>query len=819
MIKNYLVTALRNLRRNRLFSLINVLGLSIGISAALVIFLIVRYELSFEQFQPDKDRIYRVVTNMRFAGDAIDNSGVSNPLPDAIRREITGIETSTAFYTAYPKVSIPAQPGILPSSGGKPAVFKSEKNFTYADNNYFTLFPNYRWLAGSPEKALQEPNSAVLSKSRANLYFPGLSPADIIGKHIVYEDTLTTVVTGVIADLDKPTSLNFKEFVSLSSIRHHSPESYRKSTDWNSITSNSQCFLKLSPATKPAQIEAQLAVLRHKYAGKEEAGSHTENHLQPLTDIHFNSRYDALDQPQAHMPTLYGLMLVAVFLLLLGCINFINLTTAQASTRAREIGIRKTLGSSAKQLIAQFLGETFLLTLGSLLISLALTPWLLHIFSDFIPKDLHFAPLRQPGILLFLLALLILVTLLSGFYPALVLSRFKPVLVLKNQIVADTSATRRAWVRKGLTVFQFTIAQCFILAAIIVGRQIHYSINSDLGFRKEAIVTINTPWVFEKKDDHRFVFLQRLRALPGIEQACTGSLPPSDGGAMSQTVTYSDGKKNIPINLQIKYGDSNYFNLYRLKVLAGRAPIPSDTPREYVINETARRYLGFRTPADAVGKMLGGYTIAGVVADFHHASFRTPIQPLALASARNFEFDLLVALRPQTAGGTTWSATLAQAGAIYKQLFPQSDYNYQFLDESIAQFYTGEQNIARLLKWATGLTILVSCLGLAGLVIFTTNSRIKEIGIRKVLGASITGIAALLSRDFVKLLVIAFLIATPIAGWALNRWLGNYAYRAPLSWWIFPLAGLGMITIALLTISIRTIRSAMANPVHALRSE
>jgi ABC-type antimicrobial peptide transport system permease subunit len=467
----------------------------------------------------------------------------------------------------------------------------------------------------------------------------------------------------------------------------------------------------------------------------------------------------------------------------------------------------------------QFLGETFLLTLASLLLSGILTPWLLHVFDDFIPKDLHLDHIWQPDILLFGIVLLITVTLLSGFYPALVLSRFQPVLVLKNQLIADPSATRRTWVRKSLTVFQFTIAQCFVMAAIIVGRQIHYSINSDLGFRKEAIVTINTPWFFEKKDDRRFVFLQRLRALPGIEQACTGSLPPSDDGAMSQTVTYTDGKKNIPIDLQIKFGDSNYVNLYRLKILAGRAPIPSDTPREYVINETARRFLGFKTPADAVGATLGSFPIAGVVADFHHASLRTPIQPLALASARNFEFDLLLALRPQVPGGATWSSTLAQAGAIYKQLFPGSDYHYQFLDESIARFYTGEQKIARLLKWATGLTILISCLGLAGLVIFTTNSRIKEIGIRKVLGASVAGIAALLSKDFVKLLVVAFVIATPIAWWALHKWLDNYAYKAPVSWWIFPLAGIGMTAIALLTMSIRTLRSAMANPVHALRSE
>jgi len=809
MLKSYFRTALRSLRRNSVFSLINVLGLSIGISAALVIFLIVHYEFSFDQFEPDKKEIYRVVSDIRNVNSEINNAGVPLPVPGAVRREVTGIRQCAAFTLTYPKVTI-----------SKNLTFRTQYNTIFTDGNYFALFGNYHWLAGSPKTALLNPRSTVLTQSRAALYFPDITPDKIIGRHIVYNDTMTATVTGVVADLKENTSLSFREFISLATIDVPNREG---AGDWNSVNGNDQLFVKLNPATNKTLIETQLAQLQKKYAKPDPYSlTKTTHHLQPLTNIHFDHRYDGLDQPQAHKPTLYGLMIIAAFLLLLGCINFINLTTAQASQRAKEIGIRKTLGSSVPQLIRQFLGETFFLTLLSLALSLALTPWLLAAFSKYIPKNIHFNAIGQPGILGFLAILLAAVTTLAGFYPALVLSRYNPVLVLKNQAFADGPATRGLWLRKTLTVFQFTIAQFFIIATIVVVHQVHYSINTDLGYKKDAIVTVHTPWNFGEKDTRRPLFLEKLRHVPGVELACTGSFSPAWDGGMSQNLVYRDGKKEIPLSLEIKYGDSNYIKLYRLHLLAGRAPRPADTAREFVINETARKLLGFGTPAEAIGKILGsdpGYPICGVMADFHQASTRAPIHALALGSSKVFEFDFLIGLRPQIPGNPTWAATLAAVGHEFKQLYPESDYSYEFFDETIAKFYSDEQNISHLLTWASGLTILISCLGLAGLVIFTTNSRIKEIGIRKVLGASVTAIATLLSKDFVKLLVMSFVIVTPVAWGAMNKWLDNYAYRAPLSWWIFPLAGIGMMAIALLTMSIRTIRTAMANPITALRND
>jgi len=813
MLRSYFRTALRALWRNRLFSLINILGLSIGLSAALVIYLIVHYEFSFEQFQPDKQNIYRIVSDIRSVNNEINNPGVPQPLPGAVRREVPGIRQCVAISMTYPTVTIP-------TNAAHPAVFKTQRNTIFADGNYFTLFNIYHWLAGSQKTALGNPHSTVLTRSRAAIYFPGLPLNQVIGRHIVYNDTITSTVTGVVDDIKENTSLKFGEFISLATISTPNREG---ADDWNSVNGNDQCFVKLIPGTKKTQIETQLAQLQKKYA-KPDPGNLTKttHRLQALTDIHFDSRYDGLDQPQAHKPTLYGLMIIAAFLLLLACINFINLTTAQASQRAKEIGIRKTLGSSVPQLIRRFLGETFFLTLLSLALTLALTPWILAAFSNFIPGNIHFSSIQQPGIIAFLIILLFAVTGLAGFYPALVLSRYAPVLVLKNQAFTDSPATRSLWLRKTLTVFQFTIAQFFSIATLIVGRQIHYSINSDLGYKKDAIVTVHTPWTFGQKDTRRPLLLEKLRHLPGIELACTGSFSPAWGGGMSQNLVYRDGIKEIPLDLQIKYGDSDYIKLYHLHLLAGRAPKPADTAREFVINETTRKLLGFKTPAEAIGRVLGidpGYPICGVMADFHEASTRKPIQALALGSSKVFQFDFLIGLRPQIPGNPTWAATLAAVGNEFKHLYPETAYSYEFFDETIANFYTEEQNTSLLLEWAAGLTILISCLGLAGLVIFTTNSRIKEIGIRKVLGASVTAIATLLSKDFVKLLAISFVIVTPIAAWAMNKWLDNYAYRAPLSWWIFPLAGIGMMAIALLTLSIRTIRTAMANPITALRND
>jgi putative ABC transport system permease protein len=813
MLRNYFKTAFRTIRHNKLFSLINIFGLSIGISSALVIYLIVRYEFGFDQFEQNGDRIFRVVSDLKMSGEPFYTPGVPDPLPEAARKDLTGLEEATHLNLTSATVSVPAGPST------RKATFKQQPNIIYADNHYFRLFNFYQWLAGSPASALKDPFCVVLTEDRARTYFPGTPISDIVGRQLFYDDSIRVTVSGIVKVPAVSTDLTFREFISMTTITTDSSLKKSMSVDyWGGISSASQFFVRLSPGTRPAQIDAQLANLRKKYIGGPTDPANTTIHrLQPLSDLHFNATYGSFDQPQANKSALFGLILVAVFLLLLACINFINLTTALASHRAKEIGIRKTFGSSKQRLVLQFLGETFLLTLLSLILSLFLAPSLLRIFSDFIPPDLHFGLGGPPALYIFLAPLLLVVTLLSGFYPALILSRFRPVLVLKNQLHSSTATTRSAWLRKMLTTFQFVIAQCFIMATLLVGHQIRFSIDSDLGFKKEGIVYFQTPG--HNKENQRSTLLNKIRSLPGVSMVATG-VPPSSSGTGTKSMEYNNGKTTIETQVQVKQGDTNYLALYHIRLLAGRNFRSGDTTRQLIVNQTFARLLGFADPQNAVGKsVVNGkpFPIIGVVADFHQASMHTAIKPLIITCENNGSL-IDVALQAHQAGAG-WNATLAQIQTAYRQLYPENDFSYQFFDERIAKFYASEQRISRLLQWATGLTILISCLGLTGLVIYTTAQRTKEIGIRKVLGASVTGIVTLLTKDYIRLMGIAFLIATPIAWWSMRIWLNDFAYRAPVNWWLFPLSGALLMAIALAAISIRTFRTATANPVDSLRSE
>jgi putative ABC transport system permease protein len=814
MIKKQFIIALRTFRHNKLFSLINILGLSVGISAALVIYLITQYDFSFEKFQKDGSRIYRIVTLSQFSGTSYPNSGVPYPLTAAVRKDLSGIEESAWFFTGG--ISKTA----IPKAGSGPLVFKAEPGILYADDHYFRLFPFYQWIAGSPS-SLVAPFQTVISESRAKIYFPGLPLSQVVGKTVIYDDSLPCKVAGVVKDLQENTDLQFKDFVSLTTMSH-SAQSDQANTDWGSVTSSSQLFVRLSPGTNSRAIERQLAGLRLKYSGdkdNKDMSSKTTQLMQPLADIHFSGPYDNFDQRQANKPTLYGLLLVAVFLLALGSINFINLTTAQAAKRTKEIGIRKTMGSSGGQLIFQFLSEAFLLTLVSGLLSLALTPWLLKVFSDFTPSGLSFDLPHRPDILFFLAGLIVTVSFLSGFYPALILSRLKPVLVLKNQAYTGTSLTRRAALRKTLTIFQFVIAQVFIMGTFLVSKQISYALNKDMGFKKEAIVFFRTPYQAAHAEIKQALLKDKLTRLPGIDLVSLGGAPPAADGTWSRGLTYKDGKKEIKTDVQLKNTDSNYVRLYGLHLLAGHIAEKSDSPQQLVINQTYAHILGFNDPQQALGKAIGANVIVGVMADFHQASLHKPIKALALITGGNDRYFVHIALQKPGAGNSNWSATLTQIGRAFKEVYPEDEFEYHFFDDSIAKFYTEEQHIARLLVWATGLTIFISCLGLLGLVIYSTQLRIKEIGIRKVLGASILQIVSILSKDFVKLVGIAFLIAVPIAWWGIGKWLENFAYRTTISWWIFPLSGGSMVLIALLIMCFRTVGAANANPVNSLRSE
>ncbi len=819
MIRNYFKIAFRGFWRHKLFTLINVIGLSIGISAALVIYLIVHFDFTFDKFQPDGNRIYRVVTHYSYSGQTGYNSGVCGPLAGAVRSQVTGVEATAPFYMLY-------QPNVfVPGKGNVPVKFKNEDNVILADQQYFKIF-DYKWLAGSVS-ALNTPNHVVLTSDQAKKYFPALSYDQMIGKIVTY-DTIKTAVAGIVETIKQNTDFTFHDFISYSTNAANATiKDQLQLTNWGSTTSQSQLFVKLSAKTNIAHVEKQMTALLNKNF-KEEKGNTGGFSLQPLNDLHFNEKYGAFDsEHQANKTTLYGLLIIAAFLLILGCINFVNLTTAQATQRAKEIGIRKTMGSSRKQLVVQFLSETFLITLIAVIISIGLAPIILKLFTDFIPPGIKVSFLAQPHVILFLLALIIVVSLLSGFYPAILLSGYKPVLVLKNQASSNSSKTRNAYLRKSLTVTQFVIAQFFIMATILVSKQIYYAINKDMGFKKDAILIINTPWK-DRSTSKRDVFLNKLRSIPQVDQISVGgNTPPSSNNTNSTEATYKDGKKETKIDLQEKFGDENYIKVYNIKLLAGRNLRSTDTSKAFLINANYARLLGFKSPNAAVGKQIDKFNgdkamqIVGVVADFNQGSLHTPIVPIAILTStsiyQNGTFHL--ALKPETAGGAEWKKAIAQMGAYYKQVYPEDDFDYQFFDASIKKFYESEQHTSTLLTWATGLSIFISCLGLLGLAIYTTNQRTKEIGVRKVLGASVAQIVTLLSTEVILLILLAFIIVTPAAWWAMNKWMQSFADRTSISWWIFAASGAGMLILAVFTSGFQTVKAAIANPVKSLRSE
>lgn len=818
MIKNYFILAVRALRKNKLFSAINILGLSIGISASLVIFLLVNYHFTFDQFQKDNDRIYRVVSKFNFSGQLYYNSGVTSPMGPTIKKEMTGVEMVVPFRSVDEgmKVSIPT-PGV-----DKPAFFKNQSEIIFADENYFNLI-GYKWLAGSIQTAFSQPYQTVLTEKNAALYFPGLPAAQVIGRQVNFNDTVLTTVTGIVKDIEQNTDFSFTTFISKITLEKTSlkPHDWDQ---WNNTNGASQLLVKLSKGTSVPQFEKSMFGLYDKYRNKDnDNDSHSVDFLlQPLSDLHFNANYSGYAKPLANKKILFSLLAVALFLLLLGCINFINLTTAQASQRAKEIGVRKTMGGSKKQLIVQFLSETFLLTFIATVVSILFTPLLLKSFSGFIPAGLHFNITEQPSVIVFLLLLTIAVTILSGFYPALILSAYKPVLVLKNQVFSGSNKTRQIWLRRSLTVSQFVIAQVFIMATIFVSKQINFTLNKDLGFKKEAIVYFSTNYNDTVRGNKKLL-VQKLMANPGIAMVSKSTSPAASSSTWSSIIKYKDGKKEVETDVQLKYGDSNYLKLYGLKLLAGEGLKESDTVNSFIINEVYANTLGFQQPQQAIGKFLEWsgrqVPITGVVSNFHQKSLHEAVKPLAIGSWGFSENTINVLLQPKNAAGDNWKAAIAKIEQSWKEVYPAEDFTYSFFDEDIAKFYDQEKNISSLLKWATALAVLISCLGLLGLVIYTTAQRTKEIGVRKVLGASVKQIVQLVSKDFILLVLLAFVIAVPLAWFGMSKWLENFAYRIAISWWVFLLAGALMILIALLTLAFQTIKAAVANPVKSLRTE
>lgn len=801
--------AFRKLRRNMLLSSISVLGLSIGISACMVMFLVASYELSFERFNPERDRVYRIYTTFSgvFTGT---NNGLSTGAATYVKDHFTGLDAVTNFHTFAARVKI--QDG----QGAKELGHNS--TIAIVDPAYFQVFAYYQWVAGDAEGSLAEPFKVVITESKARTYFGGVDLMSVIGKEVHYDDSLVVTVSGVVRDIKSRTDLDFTDFISHSTIEKSWLKDNIQVNSWNSTNSSSQLFVKLASGTHQEKIESQLPALSKIYQ------EHTTNpdwktfpKLQPLSELHFGTGIGIFNHSRSVPPksTLQVLVMVAILLLVIASINFINLETAQASRHAKEVGVRKALGSSRSRLVIRFLWGSFILTTVSVILSVGLVVLSLQYFSEYIPSGVAF-DLTDPTIVIFLVSCMVVVTLLAGLYPAVVLSSYQPALALKNLNHANSATSRSAFIRKTLTVFQFSVSQVLIIGTIAMGWQLEYMLNKELGFRTDSIVMVSTPW--QEKPEKAGIFKNELAQIPEVTLFTQGS-PPIASGMMSTTLAFDNGKELQRNNVQIKYGDTCYIRVYGMELLAGRNLLRKDTADEYLINETYMRELGFDDPREVLGKTFDNkFSIAGVVKDFHTHSLHAPIAPAVILYGMNTTgFGIRLMTAPHQVSDL--KPAIDKIETAWKRVYPEHKFDYRFMDEGVERLYETEKRTSKLAGLATGIAILLSCLGLFGLASFTVIQRTKEIGIRKVFGATVNGIMVLLSKDFLKLVLFAFILSAPVAYYLADQWLQGFAYRMDLTVWIFILSGLVSIMIAFITISFRTVAAAKSDPVKSLRYE
>jgi ABC-type antimicrobial peptide transport system permease subunit len=812
MFKNHLKVAWRIIMRNKTYSLINVLGLALGLAACIIIYVITSYELSFDRFHPDGDRIYRIVGEAGMPNGEKDF--LNSPIAEVagFQYAISGFEAKAALHFYNGQVSV--------TKGDKRlTVFNGNNEHVITEPQYFAIF-KYQWLAGNAASALSEPNKVVLTESKARRYFGNIPYDEMIGKIITYENALQLSVTGVVKDWQQNTDLGYTAFMSVRNIQNGFLKNRVASDDWKSLSEHqTMAFVKLAKNVTPDQVNSEFAAYIKKNV-KLPAGAKLTMQLQPISDLHFAKDFrrgdDGDNFRKAYMPVLYTLMGIALFILLLATMNFINLSTAQSIHRSREIGIRKVIGGSKRAIILQFLTETFLLTLCATLVAVVLIKPLFSLFASFIPPGAKFELLNGSTII-FLVLISLFTTILAGFYPARILADYLPVASLKGMVVPKGSM--RWSLRKTLIVFQFVISIIFIIGAIVIRSQIKFMDNSNKGFNTGAIITMNN---WDATYDKLKIFTQNIEQIPGVKKVILQGNAPM--GFAHSDETYSYKGKELNYRVSVEAGDENFIPFYQMKILAGRNALHADSLKELVINETFSRQLGFKQPRDAIGKMLTNsnhksYPVVGVVADFHEGSFHEVIQPVVIANQPQRMLSVAIKLTTTDMQTPDAQAIIPQMETSWKKLFPETPFVYSFLDDSIKLLYQQEQNMALLVNVAMAIAILISCLGLFGLIMFTARLKTKEIGIRKILGASVASLTSLLTKEFVQLVILAILIASPIAWYFMNRWLQDFAYRIHLSVWMFLEAGMSAIIITAVVVGYQSVKTALANPVKSLRSE
>ncbi|MBZ4190443.1 ABC transporter permease [Niabella beijingensis] len=802
MFKNHFKTAWQNLRRHKSYVAINTIGLAVGIAACLLVFLLIRYETSFDNFHNNKERIYRVVAATKTPEGMNYSQGSALPVAEALRLDYPQLEQVARIYARKDKQLSP-----LNDAADTPQKKFKENKVLYAEPEFFSIF-NFPFIAGDPKTALAEPNTAVLTQETAEKYFGNWQNA--VGKLIKYDNDLVCKVTGILKNTPANTDFPLNVVLSFKTAAAHEDIS----KDWAGQDGSLNTFVVLPKNMPAAQFDNGLKAFVKKHSPAEYANQGYM--VQPLSNIHYESRFGTLSGGTFSRELITALSLIGLFLLIIACINFINLATAQAVTRAKEVGIRKVLGSSKKQLILQFLSETFLITLASALIALGIAFIVLPLMNNLLQISVHLQ-FRFP-LIAFLISTVITVTLLSGFYPALVLSGFNPITALKSKFTSKT--TGGFSMRRVLVVFQFAIAQLLIIGTLIVVSQMDFFQNAAVGFDKEAVITVpmaNDQSRPPQGDALKTALLQQA----GVKDVSLSAFSPMDVAGWDDDFKFDNAAKKAGFRTDFKWADADYFKTYNIQFLAGAPYNQTDTTiKGFVVNEMLTKKLGFKNPEAIIGKKISFWDgkiaapVVGVVKDFNSYSLKDEMKPVVLGGNKMFYRLMNIKIEPQQ-----MQQTLAAIERIWSKTYPDFVYEYQFLDEKIASFYKQERQLSLLYQLFAGVAIFISCLGLYGFVSFMAVQRIKEVGIRKVLGASAGNIVYLFSKEFTLLIGIAFLIAAPLAYYFMHRWLQNFAYRIEIGVGIFVSTILIAEIIAWLTVGYRAIKAAVANPVKSLRTE
>ncbi len=805
MLRHTLKQIFRNLRKHKSYTLINLLGLSLGIAATVLIFLIADYELSFDRLHSATDSLYRVVRKTERAEKVDHQATVPYPTGRLLRQEYPGVLASQIHFAGSMGVRI-----------GSDAPFQ-EENLVFADSLFLQVLDfgaiEGFWVAGNRGTALSNPGQAILTEGTAKRYFGSENP---LGKRIRLDNTVDVEVVGIVKDVPVTNHLPFNLLISYATL---SPELMlgHDPSRWD-FTASGYTYLRLDEQTNKATTESALQAIENRNAYPDR-NSKSYLSLQPLADIHFDPTYENSNETYTISPKyLSMLLLLGGFILLIACVNYINLSTSLAFTKAKEVGIRKTIGASKGQLFVHYMLETLVVTVCATLLGIALSVVFLPIINQILGKSMTTAPLLEPALWMAALGGILFIAFISGAYPALILAGFNPISSLKNKMMMP--GTSSVFLRKALVVFQFTTSIGLIICTLVISRQMHYFQNKPLGFDKEAVVEVRLPESNTLKQA-QFRNLLQNRAGIGNITYCLGA--PISKSGIGTALEATELPQNDDHAAWVIPCDSNYLETYKLELLAGRWLLPSEVQNigsAVVVNRTLAKTMGYTDPKRALGKTIKlglndiTPTIIGVVEDFHTTSLHSSIEPVALTPFPYFHLAAGIRLVP----GDTKN-TLATIEKAWREVYPEGIYQMKFIDEELAERYEQETRDYQLFKAFSLISIFICCIGLWGLIAFVVVRKTKEIGIRKVLGATISSIVLLISHDFLKLIGIALLLASAIAWYFMDSWLQDFAYRIHISWWIFALAGGFALLIAFVTISFQAIKAALSNPVRNLRTE